>query len=403
MVSPVNITAINDPTPYLDCVIVSSATEYRVQVDNDTDFSSTVMNILTTGSNYTSSILADDTYYWRVQARDAVSNWGDWSDVWNFQIDTTSPATLILLSPNNSTIDNDSTPFLEWSSESGAILYQLQVDNDLDFLSTIIDHETTDTDYSTSALTDSVYYWRVRAKDAAENWGDWSDVWNFRIDTTTPTITNVENDPTTPTDAESITFSCDVADLNGIDEVILYYRLNGGTWTNVTMAFDSGITYQVTLGPFAFNDLFEYSIITFDTAIHPNTATNDNGGSYYSFTVVSSDVTGPIISSIIQTPNPANDTETIIISCDVYDANGIQSVTLYYRIDGGSWIDVNMTFTSGDTYEVTIGLFAYDSEIEYYIVAVDDSPNHNSATNNNSGSYYTFTIVSSDNIGPTID
>lgn len=401
--SPANGVVTNDPTPYLDWSTVETATQYNVQVDNNVDFSSPIEDDISSSSSYTCSTLGETTWHWRVCARDAAGNWGSWSSTWHFEIDTTPPATLTLLSPSNNSIDNDPTPYLEWSSVSGAILYQLQVDNDLNFLSTIVNLETTDTNYITEVLSDDVYHWRVRAKDGAENWGDWSDVWNFQVDTTAPIITNVENDPTTPTDVESVTFSCDVADLNGIDEVILHYRLNSGAWTNVTMALDSGITYQVTLGPFAYNDLFEYSIIAFDTAIHSNAATNDNGGAYYSFTVVSSDVTGPTISAISQTPEPADDTETITISCDVTDANGIQSVTLYYRINSGSWTDASLVFTSGSNYEATIGSFDYDDEIEYYIVAVDDSPNHNEATDDNSGTYYSFIITSSDVTGPTIN
>ncbi|MHA1557741.1 MAG: hypothetical protein ACTSPM_12505, partial [Candidatus Heimdallarchaeota archaeon] len=227
--------------------------------------------------------------------------------------------------------------------------------------------------------------------------------WNFQVDTKAPTITNVGNDPTTPTDADSVTFSCDVADLNGIDLVILHYRINGGVWSNVTMALDSGTTYQVTLGPFDYNDLFEYSIIAYDTAINPNAATNDNGGSYYSFTVVSGDVSAPTLSAIFNDPASPTDADTIAIRCNVTDTNDILSVTLHYRVNNTDWITVSMTQIADVTYEAEIGPFGYADLIEYYITAIDNSPNNNEATDDNGGEYYSFIITSSDVSGPIID
>ena len=35
----------------------------------------------------------------------------------------------------------------------------------------------------TSELSDGTYYWNVRAKDAADNWGIWGTHWSFTIDT----------------------------------------------------------------------------------------------------------------------------------------------------------------------------------------------------------------------------
>ncbi|MBN1328049.1 MAG: hypothetical protein JXA54_01135, partial [Candidatus Heimdallarchaeota archaeon] len=87
------------------------------------------------------------------------------------------------------------------------------------------------------------------------------------------------------------------------------------------------------------------------------------------------------------------DEETIIISCEVTDASGIQSVTLYYRINEGSWTSVSMVLVDGSTYGITIGTFSYNDFIEYYIIAIDNSPNHNIITDNNNGLYYSFVIT----------
>ncbi|MCK4845505.1 MAG: hypothetical protein KAS95_07515, partial [Candidatus Heimdallarchaeota archaeon] len=68
--------------------------------------------------------------------------------------------------------------------------------------------------------------------------------------------------------------------------------------------------------------------------------------------------------------------------------------------NSGTWIEVSMTLVSGDIYSVTIGPFAPNDIIEYYITAVDDSIHHNEATEDNSGLYYFFII---DYIAPTIN
>lgn len=39
-----------------------------------------------------------------------------------------------------------------------------------------------------SGASDGIWYWQVRAKDAAGNYSDWSEIWTVTIDTTPPTI-----------------------------------------------------------------------------------------------------------------------------------------------------------------------------------------------------------------------
>jgi hypothetical protein len=53
-----------------------------------------------------------------------------------------------------------------------------------------------------------------------------------------------------------------------------------------------------------------------------------------------------------------------------------------------------MVLISGDTYGASLGPYAVGVVVDYYVVAVDDSPNHNSATNDNDGHYYSFEVIS---------
>jgi hypothetical protein len=76
-------TAGDGPTPTLDWQGVSGATGFDVQLDNNSDFSSPVINTSTTASIYTlSSNLSGGTYYWRVRAKNSAGP-GPWSPTWS--------------------------------------------------------------------------------------------------------------------------------------------------------------------------------------------------------------------------------------------------------------------------------------------------------------------------------
>ncbi|HUT80253.1 MAG TPA: hypothetical protein VMZ29_03545 [Candidatus Bathyarchaeia archaeon] len=114
------------------------------------------------------------------------------------------------------------------------------------------------------------------------------------------------------------------------------------------------------------------------------------------------DTTPPTISNIGHFPvNPYN-TDSVYFNCSATDASGIQSVSLYYRINGDSWIDVAMTIAFATVYEYTSGVFDVTDFVEYYFVAVDASANFNVGTNNNGGLYYNFTVGLNDIQEPEI-
>ncbi len=110
----------------------------------------------------------------------------------------------------------------------------------------------------------------------------------------------------------------------------------------------------------------------------------------------------PVITDIIHSPSTPTELDTISINATVTSPYGVQSVTLYYRVNSGTWQTISMTLISDNLYSVTIGSFAVSDTIEYYISAIDNSINHNEATNDNGGLYYSLTIGSSDVTGPSI-
>ncbi len=66
---PFNRSISDTDTPTFDWVDVPFADDYELQVDNDVDFSSPVINVTVAASDYTPGVgLADDVYFWRVRA-----------------------------------------------------------------------------------------------------------------------------------------------------------------------------------------------------------------------------------------------------------------------------------------------------------------------------------------------
>jgi hypothetical protein len=98
--------------------------------------------------------------------------------------DLTPPATPNLLSPANGAVINNSSPVFIWRSAAEAVCYNIVIKSGTQ---EIINEVVSDTTYIPSELVDGVYSWRVRAKNAAENWGNFSVERVFTINTTPPT------------------------------------------------------------------------------------------------------------------------------------------------------------------------------------------------------------------------
>jgi hypothetical protein len=187
----------------------STATRYRVQVDETSDFASPVVDDETVTPGYSAGGL--DTgrdYYWRVRAFNDCE-WGDWSTVWGFR--TCAPVTAPTIESPDDGARVSATPPLDWMEVPGAVTYQLQVDTDADFGSPVMDvrlEATEFTDYSTmdwpSRLNwGTTHVWRVRAHNGCA-WGAWSAPRTFETEYERPILEVPEDDAAAV--AQPITF-----------------------------------------------------------------------------------------------------------------------------------------------------------------------------------------------------
>jgi hypothetical protein len=212
----------------------SGLENYQIQIDNDSDFGSPLVDTLLppTENSYTYTFPGIGDYYWRVRAKDAVGNWGAWSEnrcltlrkwfvlegwssstfsplgawstleswtgglytaanwvpleSWSGTVSAPVPAP-VQISPPNGINTNNNTPTFRWENLQPADTYDLQVDNDNDWTNVTYSYIGLASNSYTpfSPYPDGLYYWRVRQTRTGAT-GPWSEIWIFRIDTRAP-------------------------------------------------------------------------------------------------------------------------------------------------------------------------------------------------------------------------
>ncbi|MCU7494304.1 MAG: T9SS type A sorting domain-containing protein [Ignavibacteria bacterium] len=107
-----------------------------------------------------------------------------------FEISIAVPSAVVLSSPSNNAVSQDTALTLSWNPIPVAATYKVQVSKDQNFSSFVLDDSTvTSTSIDLKGLSSSTkYFWRVAGKNSSGT-GIFSAVWNF----TTGTITLVED------------------------------------------------------------------------------------------------------------------------------------------------------------------------------------------------------------------
>ena len=203
-----------------------------------------------TTNSVTTSTLPQGTYYWRVKSEDLACNASSYSGSRVFFIDTTAPNPPPHSSPSNGSCTNNTGQSFSWGS-TGGNYYQIQIDNNSDFSSPVVDQYRTGNVYTPSGGTFSTgtYYWHVRTRDPAGNWSNYYPTFTLYVDTAAP--------DTTITSAPSGTVASHSATLQFTsNESGVWYQWKMGTsnWvgngSNTSMTFtgnvpEGTITFQV--------------------------------------------------------------------------------------------------------------------------------------------------------------
>ena len=125
-------------------------------------------------------------------------------------------------------------------------------------------------------------------KNLESNDGLYNYLWFLSSDFIAPVITDVNHNPLDPTESDVITIGANVTDASGIYNVTLHYCVNRGLWMNIEMivSFAFPEIFMVDIGVFAAGDLIQYYITAYDASGNWNEGINDNGGLFYSFTIL---------------------------------------------------------------------------------------------------------------------
>jgi hypothetical protein len=164
---PIDNSFTADTTPDFDWGDATGANEYQIQVDDNDNFSSPVIDTTVSISAYIPpSPLPDDTYYWHVRAGNGV--WSDYSARWSFTI-MQLPAGFSKISPTDGATNRPSNLTLSWGASSNAVSYEYCINTVSSCTAPGVWISTgTNTSVSLSGLTPGTRYWQVRARNS---WG----------------------------------------------------------------------------------------------------------------------------------------------------------------------------------------------------------------------------------------
>ena len=172
------VTNLTSITATVNWIKVNNATSYVLDLDDNVNFSSPVLNGLDVGNNdsYAVPVLVENTtYYFRVRAKNS-SILSSNSNIISFTtLDSTNTYNPLSFDLNVSSITGiknlDTTSFqVTWNNVTGAISYTVDISSQSNFGSILNTGTTFDTKYSFSGLNPgAVYYVRVKANNTAKS------------------------------------------------------------------------------------------------------------------------------------------------------------------------------------------------------------------------------------------
>ena len=79
----------------------------------------------------------------------------------------------------------------------------------------------------------------------------------------------------------------------------------------------------------------------------------------------------PVISNVTITPQAPNVGELVTVTAKVVDLNGVDEVSLFYKVGAGTFIEVAMTASGSDMFSGAIPAQAGGTSVSYYIEALN--------------------------------
>jgi hypothetical protein len=353
------------------------------------------------------------TYTWQVRACDSQSNCSGWSGPWTVTIDSTPPGKPNLISPANNSYHTSSTLTNSWNTVSDAVLYIYESYNDAGATDLRWHQEITAPSTSKTAVgvADAIFWWRVKAVDAAGNVSDWSDLWKITVDSNKPGTPIIS----TPLDGQYFKTSpilnqwTPISDFSGIKQYWVEYIYSDGhtfsggpyRYTTTNSRYHSpapteqgGVTIRVRAEDNAGN-LGEWSNAvhyTFDSIAPIITISNPNTSAAHSKTITAitsegtltmAETTGTICNSSLTFVSYTDKTYTlesdngIKICYRAEDLAGNVSYLLSSAITGidntGPYVQITAPIISNTNSNVAIRGTVTDANPHHYWLVVQNS------------------------------
>ncbi|MDQ7036764.1 MAG: S8 family serine peptidase [Anaerolineae bacterium] len=176
--------------------IEDTADFYQIQITTASDptFATPFLDHEQTDTIYETGVLSVGNYLWRVRGYIVGSGWGQWSGETNalFMIDTGIPT---LIRPLNGIALRTGNVEFRWGEVAGVTTFELEIADSSNFAASVLQTLLVSNDTNgniiihqlsgSELLEDGSYFWRVRASQPSV--GEWSRVWQFRVDSAVPT------------------------------------------------------------------------------------------------------------------------------------------------------------------------------------------------------------------------
>ncbi len=167
----------------LEWNVVDYATGYDIQISTTQLFVSTEVDAHVDVNQLTATTLKDNnTYYWRVRATNGDTK-GEWSSVARFNIGNEMlavPASPVLATPGNGTVNAKTTQTLAWQPVVNAVKYEVEVSPTPQFFTVTykaVTEETT-TSVVNNLNPNMKYFWRVKSSNTNGE-SVWSSAYTF--------------------------------------------------------------------------------------------------------------------------------------------------------------------------------------------------------------------------------
>lgn len=291
-------------------------------------------------------------------AKDKARNLMETDTSTEFTIDLNAPNAPTLSAPADAAIIEDtSTPKFEWDAviDASGVTYQLQLDDNDDFSSPVLDvSDIEETSYTTEGLDNALYSWRVRAIDGAGNEGEWSEVRTFTLnaDTEDPIVTLLSpNGGEVWNGGSEQTISWTAGDNITDDENIEFTLelLRGGVFDttiaeDVTVAdenlelVDGVFSYTWTI-PGYNNNYYRIKITATD--LQGNTATDTSDNDFTIVPLITSEIDLLAGWNLFSLPLIPNDTSIEVLLADLVASDSVAQVVAWpYDVDLGRIVEM---------------------------------------------------------------